>query len=189
MYLPMKHPFAANKGSTFLQVGMPLLALLLLATGCATYQVGSRSLYAPDVQTVYVPMIESDSFRRDLGERLTEAVIKEIELKTPYKVVGTPDADSILSTRLVGETKRIVVENRNDDPRAIEVNMSAEVTWLNRRRQPLRNPAAIGLPAELLPIGQTATLIPEAGQSTATSQQQAIVRLAQQIVATMEESW
>ena len=28
-----------------------------------------RTLYAPDVDTVYVPMIESDSFRRDLGER------------------------------------------------------------------------------------------------------------------------
>ena len=69
----------------------------MLLAGCASYQVGSESLYAPDVATVYVPMIESDSYRRDLGERLTEAVIKEIELKTPYKVVGTPDADSILS--------------------------------------------------------------------------------------------
>ena len=42
----------------------------------------------PDVSTVYVPMIESGSYRRDLGERLTEAVAKQIELKTPYKVVG-----------------------------------------------------------------------------------------------------
>ena len=57
--------------------------------------MGAESLYAPDVQTVYVPMIESESFRRDLGERLTEAVVKEIELKSPFKVVGTPDADSI----------------------------------------------------------------------------------------------
>ena len=46
----------------------------LLLAGCAGYQVGTDSLYAPDVATVYVPMIESDSYRRDLGERLTEAV-------------------------------------------------------------------------------------------------------------------
>ncbi len=184
----MKHLSAASK-PTYPQVGLLLITLLLLTAGCAGYRVGARSLYAPDVQTVYVPMIESDSFRRDLGERLTEAVVKEIELKTPFKVVGTPDADSILSTRLVGETKRLVVENRNDDPRAIEINMSAEVTWLNRRREPLRSPATLRLPPELLPIGQTATLVPEVGQSVATSQQQAIVRLAQQIVSTMEESW
>lgn len=163
--------------------------VVIMQAGCASYRVGAGSLYAPDIATVYVPMIESDSFRRDLGERLTEAVAKEIELKTPFKVVGTPDADSILSTRLVGDTKRITVENRNDDPRAVEVNMVAEVTWLNRRRVPLRAPASIGLPSEFLSINQTSTLVPEVGQSVATAQQQAIERLAQQIVSTMEEPW
>jgi hypothetical protein len=70
-------------------------------------------LYAPDVTTVYVPMIDSDSYRRDLGERLTEAVVKEIELKTPYKVVSTPDADSILSARLITDTRRTLIERRS----------------------------------------------------------------------------
>jgi len=165
------------------------LTVLALSTGCASYRVGASSLYAPDIATVYVPMIESDSFRRDLGERLTEAVVKEIELKTPFKVVGTPDADSILSTRLVGDTKHVTIENRNDDPRAVEFNMAAEVTWLNRRRIPLHAPSTLELPPELLPIGQTSTLIPELGQSVVTAQQQAIERLAQQIVSTMEEPW
>jgi len=165
------------------------LVFLGLFAGCASYRVGAGSLYAPDIATVYVPMIESDSFRPDLGERLTEAVVKEIELKTPFKVVGTPDADSILSTRLVGDTKRVTIENRNDDPRAVEMNVAAEVTWLNRRRIPLHAPSTLELPQELLPFGQTSTLIPEAGQSVVTAQQQAIQRLAQQIVSTMEEPW
>ncbi|MCH7753204.1 MAG: hypothetical protein IH898_13770, partial [Planctomycetes bacterium] len=79
--------------------------------------------------------------------------------------------------------------NRNDDPRALEIGMIAEVTWLNRRREPLRLPTSIALPPELVPMGQTSTLIPEVGQSVATAQQQAIERLAQQIVSTMEEPW
>ena len=162
---------------------------LVLLTGCASYRVGNQTLYAPDVRTVYVPMIETNSFRRDLGERLTEAVVKEIELKTPFKVVGTPDADSILSVRMVADTKRVTIENQNDDPRALEMNMAVEITWLNRRRAPLRAPTALALPAEFLPAGNTSTLIPEAGQSVATAQQQALERLAQQIVATMEEPW
>ncbi len=167
-----------------------LFLALALAPGCAAYRVGNGTLYAPDVATVYVPMIESDSFRRDLGERLTEAVIKEIELKTPYKAVGTPDADSILSARMVGDRKHVTVENQNDDPRAIEVALAAEVSWVNRRRQPIVPPTSIPLPAELfLPINQTAALLPEAGQSVASQQQLAIQRLAQQIVATMEEPW
>ncbi|QEG34290.1 LPS assembly lipoprotein LptE [Bythopirellula goksoeyrii] len=162
---------------------------IITAGGCASYRMGAESLYAPDVQTVYVPMIESDSFRRDLGERLTEAVVKEIELKTPFKVVGSPDADSILSARLLSDTKRVIVENRNDDPRALEMGMLAEITWINRRREPLCLPNTIPLPPELLPINQTATQITAAGQSTVTTQQLAIERLAQQIVSTMEEGW
>jgi hypothetical protein len=170
---------------------------LLLATlagvvglaGCASYRFGAASLYAPDVTTVYVPMIESESFRRDLGERLTEAVVKEIELKTPFKVVGTPDADSILSTRLVNDSKRVTVENPNDDPRAVELNLVAEVTWYNRRRAPLMTPTLVPLPPELVPVGQTGQLIPVSGQSVASQQQLAIARLAEQIVATMEEPW
>ncbi len=166
-----------------------LATLALLGGGCAAYRVGNGTLYAPDVQTVYVPMIESDSFRRDLGERLTEAVVKEIELKTPYKVVGTPDADSVLAARLTSDTKRVVIENQNDDPRALELNMYAEVTWYNRRRQPLRAPNMIALSPDMVAIGQTDALLPEVGQSVATQQQQAIQRLAEQIVATMEEPW
>ena len=161
----------------------------LHALGCASYRVGNESLYAADVSTVYVPMIESASFRRDLGERLTEAVIKEIELKTPFKVVGTPDADSVLSAHIVSDVKKVTVENRYDDPRAIELNLRADVTWYNRRRVPLGAPASLAVPPGLLPMTQTGTIITEAGQSITVQQQQAIQRLAEQIVATMEEPW
>lgn len=164
-------------------------SLLFLMVGCATYQIGSHSLYAPDVATVYVPMIESESFRRDLGERLTEAVMKEIELKTPFKVVGTPDADSVLSIRLHNDQRRVLFENAYDDPRAAEMEFNADVTWVNRRRQPLVSPQSVPLPPSLVPFGQTSVLIPESGQSIATAHQIAIQRLAEQIVGAMEEPW
>ena len=47
----------------------------------------------------------------------------------------------------------------------------------------------VAMPDELVNIESTANLIPEAGQSVATSQQQAIERLAQEIVGTMEAPW
>lgn len=166
-----------------------LLLSAFTLVGCASYRVGNQTLYAPDVRTVYVPMIETTSFRRDLGERLTEAVVKEIELKTPFKVVGSPDADSILSVRMVSDTKRVTIENQNDDPRALEIAMAVEITWLNRRRAPIRLPTTLALPPEMLAVNNIATLIPEAGQSVATAQQQSLTRLAQQIVSTMEEPW
>jgi hypothetical protein len=56
-------------------VWTPVATLLLLViAGCAPlnmYQFGTRSLYPADIQTVYVPIFESDSFRRFLGEQLS----------------------------------------------------------------------------------------------------------------------
>lgn len=166
-----------------------VLVCVLACLGCASYRFGADSLYAPDVTTVYVPMIQSDSFRRELGEHLTEAVAKEIEQKTPFKVVGTPDADSVLSAKIVSDAKRVIVENPNDDPRVLELDLRVEVTWYNRRRQPLTPVAAFALPEALLPFSQTAAIIPAAGQSVSSQQLLAIQRMAEQIVSTMEEPW
>ncbi len=170
-----------------------ILALLTAASGllgCAHYQVGTESLYAPDVQTVFVPMIESDSFRRDLGERLTEAIVREIELKTPYKVIGSPDADAILSVHLLGESRRVLIEDRFDLPRALENTLQAEVSFINRRRVAFEPPstALVEIPPDLL-ASESAVMVPVLGQTVTSSQQQAIERLAQAIVGRMEQPW
>ena len=84
--------------------------LLLIASfvGCAGYQVGNQTLFRSDVRTVHVPIFESNSFRRFLGEPLTGAVVKEIEQRTPYKVTNSPTADTILQGRIVYERKRVL---------------------------------------------------------------------------------
>lgn len=162
------------------------ILLLLLAPGCAGYRFGNGTLYAPDIHTVYVPMFESDSFRRNLGERLTEAVVKEIELKTPYKVVNSPDADSVLTGRLINESKRVIIEDANDQPRESEVNFVVHVSWSDRKGDLIAADHQVQVPVEL---AQSGKLIPEYGQSVATAQQQAIDRLARQIVQLMEAPW
>jgi hypothetical protein len=167
-----------------------LTATLLAAAlpGCAGYQVGARTLYPPDIRTVYVPMFESNSYRRYLGERLTEAVVKEIELKTPYKVVGNPNADSVLSGIIVEDTKRITVENQLDDPRQSELNLAVNVTWLDRRGGLIQQ-GAVPITADVASVSAAAKVTPEVGQSIAVAQQGAIQRLAEQIVGLMETPW
>lgn len=157
--------------------------------GCAQYRMGVRSLYPSDVETVYVPMFESNSFRRFLGERLTEAVMKEIELHTPYKVVSTPDADSVLSGVIYEETKGVSVESPTDEPRELLVQYQVRVSWIDRRGQQLRPTQNVPLPPSLQAVLQTVNLYPEVGQSVATAHQDAIEDLAEQIVAMMEAPW
>jgi hypothetical protein len=157
--------------------------------GCAGYFVGAPTLYRPDIYTIHVPIVESDSYRRFLGERLTEAIVKQIELKTPYKVVADPFADSVLQCRIVQDSKYVIAENRNDEPRDIEYQMFAEVTWRDRSGQVILGPEFCVVPGGLLNTGQSVHFVPEAGQSLSTGQLDSIDRLAEQIVSHMEIPW
>ena len=163
--------------------------LTMMVAGCAGYQLGHRSLYRQDIRTVYVPIFKSDSFRRNLGERLTEAVAKEIELKTPYKVVHRSDADSTLSGKIISEQKRVLAEDANDIPRDIEADLVVAVNWLDRRGGTLMNNAHFNYAPIGISVAQSASFVPEGGQSVATVHQEAIQRLAEQIVGQMEIRW
>ena len=165
-----------------------LLSLATLPAGCTPYRFGVRSLYPPDIQTVYVPVFTSNSFRRDLGERLTEAVAKEIELRTPYKVVGSPEADSILTGQLIRDTKRLTIESPTDEARETEIAFAVRVTWIDRNGGMIHE-GNVPLPPASVDIMQTAFVHPEVGSSIATGQQETIQRLAQQIVSLMEAPW
>ncbi|MDA0657744.1 MAG: LPS assembly lipoprotein LptE [Planctomycetota bacterium] len=164
-------------------------SLICGGSGCAGYRFGSSNLFRPDVRTVHVPVFESDSFRKNLGERLTEAIVKQVELTSHYKVVSAGEADSILSGAIVTDTKRVIAEDRNDMPRDIDVNMEVQLRWENRQGDLIRSGWNIPLPPEFLQIGKSANFVPEAGQSITTAQQEAIEGLAAGIVSQMEMPW
>ena len=165
-----------------------LSAVCLLLSGCASYQFGNASLFPPDISTVYVPMVESNSFRPDLGEALTEAICKQIEKETPYKVVGNPNADSILTVRLIADAKRVIDKNKFDEARETEVNYQVQVTWANRKGDIVYN-GAVPLPPQFVGLDGSAAYIPEYGQSYSTSEYQVMQKLAMQIVGLMEKPW
>lgn len=167
---------------------LPLAVLFFLA-GCAGYMIGPDSLYPPHIHTVYVPIFESDSLRRQLGERLTEAVMKQIELQTPYKVVGTPDADSTLQGRILAEGKHVQIENRWDEPREIVYRFQIQVRWVDYRGLVLREQTIVPCPETEVLLSGTSLLVPEQGHSVVVAQQKAIERLARQIVGMMEAPW
>ena len=153
--------------------------MLVAVFGCAGYQVGNRSLFRSDIMTVHVPVIQSDSLRRFMGERLTEAVITEIELRTPYKVVPIERAQSILQGRILAEAKRVLSESVNDDARNLDYDMFVEFSWTDRFGKPLTQRPRIRL-------DHSANFITESGQSVTTAQQNAIQNLARKIVNEME---
>ncbi|MGL4944390.1 MAG: LPS assembly lipoprotein LptE [Thermoguttaceae bacterium] len=168
---------------------LTLLALFL--TGCAGYSVGGKSLFSRDVATVYVPIVESDSYRRGLAERLTEAIIKRIESKSIYKVVQRPAAaDSTLRCRLISDRQGLSLVNDYDDPRQKTETMTVEVSWTDRRDREMNHLAGdIEWNTATGKVQAETFLVPEMGSSQATAEHEAINRLADQIVGMMETPW
>jgi hypothetical protein len=162
---------------------------LTIPGGCAPYRMGVHSLYSCNIRTVYVPVFESLSFRRNLGERLTEAVQKEIERRTPYKVVGTPDADSVLTGRIFTETKAPSVKAPTDEPRELQTYFTVQVNWIDRNGVEVQSMQPIPLPTSFVQVFNIGQFYPEVGQSISTSQQESINALARQIVGLMEAPW
>ena len=166
-----------------------LLAILALTGGCAAYRFGSASLFPPGIRTVHVPVVRNETFRHDLGIRLTEALVHEIELRTPYKVTDAPSADSTLACRFVSEEKRVLTETDGDDPRALDATVVVRASWIDRQGQLLMQNSIVPQGDGAIAFAQSSRFVPEAGQSVDTATQAAIVDLAQRIVSQMELRW
>lgn len=164
-------------------LGLLLLAgLLLTGIGCAGYHMGNQFLYRNDIRSVHVAIFETDSYRRFLGQRLTEAVIKQIQSQTPMTISDPRLADSFVQGRILRDTKRVLSETRDDDPRALQYGWQLEVTWVDRAGVPL-------MQRQILRIDEDIDFIPEGGQSLATAELEMCERLARQIVGQMEIAW
>lgn len=167
--------------------------------GCMRYRLGGGALFRPEITSVHIPVFESDSYRRHLGEWLTEAVVKEVSLRTPYKVVGRDEADSVLLGRLTSDVKTIRGYSPTDEGRIVDATLRIEVRWTDRGGKPIGEPCSSPIPPGLAAAAaagsdpsrasETALFLPEFGQSMATAQQQAVQKLAKQIVGMMEAPW
>lgn len=165
----------------------------------------TRPNYNCEIRTVRVPIFKNETFYRGLEFTLTEAVIREIELKTPYKIVtaGCP-ADTELTGKITTLNKAMIIPDQLNLIRQSEVTLSVEVTWTDLRpghtgevlsapkpRPPSTeciNPPTPGKPLPVL-VQSVVTLEPELGVSLASAQKKAVDRVAVQIISLMENPW
>lgn len=187
--------FAAPRGASRVTIRVAVCcsaafaAVALVSGGCAPYQFGARTLFRDDIRTVHVPIARNDTFRHDLGPRLTEAVVRQIELRTPYKVTGDPNADSTLRLRVTQQGKNVLTESSSDDPRALDAVVGVSVDWVDRRGGPLLRDQWALETAQATQVIQSSRFVPEAGQSIQTAMQETIDDLADRIVSQMESRW
>ena len=159
-----------------------MLCAVMTSSGCRSYHLGNQYLFRSDIRTVHVAIADSNSNRRFLGQRLTEAVVKQISNTTPLTITEPALADSVITARVVRDRKSVLTETVTDEGRAVDVGLVVEVDWTDRAGTPL-------MQRQSLKINHSADFIPEGGQSLVTAQQEVIERIAREIVGQMETPW
>src|SRR5260370_22615648 len=87
-----------------------------------------------NIHTVYVPIFKNLTLWRGIEFDLTRAVIREIEAKTPYKVVSNPDcADTELKCTIVSLNKNVINRNQLNEIREAETTPAVDIIWKNNR--------------------------------------------------------
>jgi Lipopolysaccharide-assembly len=136
-----------------------------------------------EVKTVAV-FFKSNVFRRDLEKQLTEAVIKEIHLRTPYRVVGNhAEADSLLTGTISSDAKNLVVEAPTNLPRELNASIIVQTNWTHN---PPTEIESARIPTT---ISETINFVPEVGETTLSAYNHVIQSIAKQIVDMMEQPW
>ncbi len=161
--------------------GLLVICMLSVAGGCGYTH---KPLYSQDIRAVAVPVAENQSFYRGIEFDLTEAVIKEIELRTPYKVMDSARADTMIRMTVTAVQQSLLSrEPRAGLPQEIEVTLTADFDWRDLHSgKILRQRKGFQSVGRYIPTRGI-------GEPFEVAQHQAVQRLAGEIVSIMAEDW
>ncbi len=167
--------------------------VLLFLSGCGYQQQGVddrnqmpgyqwHSLYREDIQTVAVPVFVNTSYRRGIELNLSKAVVQDIETHTPYKVVSTDKADTILEGEITSVSLNTLTNNLYTAlPQEQSFTVRVNFTWKNMRTGQIL--------MQRREFEQKASYFPTLGESSFVGTQDAVEKLALAIVDEMQADW
>ncbi len=160
---------------------MLLTALMLGMGGCG---YSSKELFPTEYNTVAVPIFENRTFYRGVEFELAESMVKQIESRTPYKVVAPGGAQTIMEGTITDIQQNQLSRRRPGGvPQEVELTVMVDFVWKD-----LSDGAVIANRQGFVSVGRH---VPTSGigEPYEIAQHQAVQRLARDIVSTMRSDW
>lgn len=160
-----------------------------LLSGCASggaseggYATGE--VYDTSIHTVALPIFANRTFYRQAEFNLTEAIAKEIESRTPYKVTRSSSADTIITGTVLSVEKRLLSRDFHAGvTQEAQLAVTASFEWKDLRTgKILRKRGRISGVAEFVPTAPV-------GEPEQVAHQAAVAELAREIVSVMRTDW
>ena len=158
-----------------------LVTVTMLLGGCGYTQ---QELFNTEYQTVAVPIFQNKTFYRGVELELTEALIKEIELRTPYKVTATSTAQTILEGHVVSINQRPLSRTQEGGlVQETELQMVVNFHWKQQS-----DGKTIARRDGIIATGRYVASTP-ISEPMSTGQQIATQGMVKRIVDTMRSDW
>jgi hypothetical protein len=160
-------------------IGLGLVCMAMTACGYS-----HQSMFPATVSTVAVPIFENRTFYREMEFSLTEALIKEIERRTPYKVADRGSADTIIEGTIVSVTqRRLSRESVGGLVQELEIRMLVDFEWKSlRTSEVLRQRKGFETVARYVPTAPV-------GETLDIGRTEAVQRMADDLVSEMRSDW
>ena len=170
----------------------PLLVLpfVFAATGCfsddPTVGYTARNQHRTGIQTVAVPVWTrgKDVYRRDIEIDLTAALVKRIELDTPYKATKKDRADTVLTGSIDIITQQVLSFNPDTgQPREKQITFVVSFEWTDLRT------GKVLVKRKDFEVAVVYLPDPPYNENFFLGSQKLMDKLARRIVETMETDW
>jgi len=121
---------------------MALSAVVMAMSGCASKDSSAaepagyttRSLYPEKYRSIAVPIFENRTFVTGLERDITDALIKEIQVRTPYAVLNNESAQTRLSGTIIGVEKTRLNRARGSGlVREVLLSVTVDFQWRDLR--------------------------------------------------------
>ncbi|CAN5373489.1 LPS assembly lipoprotein LptE [soil metagenome] len=196
----------------------PFAAALVGCQNGGLFGYTAKPPFDAGIRTVHVPVFKSTALEttpyRDMEVDATSAVVKEINMRTPWRVSSDRDtADTELLGTILNVSKQLTNRNPQNMAREVELVVTCSLVWKDLRtgkvlsnRRPSKRDTAVpiapfdpslpppveeperekAIPVTVVAVGR---VLPEVGETTATGMKMAFDKMARQIVNMMEEPW
>ncbi len=157
---------------------------IVLLTVAATSGCGysTKRPFSTDIQSIHVEMFQSKEFRRELEFRLTEAIVKRIEMDTPYRIAPRRTADALMTGEILSVANRTFGDDF-DTNKPREIGSTIVVRF---RFQDLRTGDIL---AQRLRFVYQTSYIPPVGETFDQGMSRGLEGLAEKMVEAIESDW
>lgn len=155
-----------------------LLLMIVAVCGCG---YSMKSLMIRDVDTIYIPIFENETFRRDLEFGLTKELKDEVLSMTRLRIVNKDSADTILSGIIREVQETILTQNTEDNIVENQITLFVDFKLVERSTDRIL--------VHKERVLQRAEFIISRGETILSAYEEVLADMAETIVNLIEEKW